>query len=130
MQSTSVIQTFWGKTLQPGQKMDLDIPDGAYTIITNVCFGEIKANVEECSIINAKVELLQFKQAEISEQPRKIMSTIIAKLEPKNIEFQKVYHVFSPLSKVEIENEGPNIVYISGIYSPIDDDTGDEINEL
>lgn len=130
MQSEGVIQTFWGKSLQPGQKTELEIPDGAYTIITNVCFGEIKPDVNDCSIIKAKVELLQFKQAEISKQSRKTMETTIGCLKPNEIEIQKVNHVFSPLSKVEIENEGPNVVFISGMYNPIEDDSDEEINEL
>ena len=134
MEEKEVIQTFWGKMIKPGEKVELESPDDVYTIMTNICLGEIdKKFINQSSTVKGKVETIQIDKIDpegVSE-PKEIINTVFGILTPSKCEHIRLHNFFSPLSTVELEVDGANNVYVSGTYIPIsnEDEMEEDTNE-
>lgn len=116
-------QSFWGVVVSPGIKVELESPDDYYTIITGVALPEYEqSNVGESSILKGTVRttVIDKIDPEKESDPETITKTNFAYLTPEKTEYVKMNHVFSPLSKVELEVIGPHTVHVSGKYLPVD----------
>lgn len=122
MESPSV-PSFWGVVVTPGVKVELNSPDDYYTIITGAALPDYdKSKSGESSILKGTVHTTVIDKIDPEKEfdPETVTNTNFAYLTPEKTEYVKMNHIFSPLSKVELEVVGPHVVHVSGKYIPVD----------
>ncbi|KAH0792163.1 hypothetical protein GPJ56_003962 [Histomonas meleagridis] len=124
------IQTFWGVSIPAGKKVELQIPDNLYTIVTNICLGEITK--QEPTKVKLYLETILIDEIDEAKQeaPTEKHETVLTILIPNQFEQFPTNQIYSPLNKVYIEADGPNTIYISGYYDDIEDDAEEEEEEI
>lgn len=119
----------WGIKVRHGEKSKIPIIDNAYTILTNVCLGELLSN--EPTSVSIEVETIELEKFDetTNEAPTTSSSFLLGVLTPNKIEHMQISQQYSPLDTVTVTANGPNDIYISGNYIAIDDDEEEEEEE-
>ena len=110
-------QSFWGQKLDPKQKMKIPIEDDKFTKLTSISLGEIQN--ENNNIVSIEISSILIDQIQNDEAPEEKTNIDII-LTPNKKESEQFSFKFSTLNTVEITNNGPNVVYISGYFEDFD----------
>lgn len=123
MEQVEVLPLFWGKIINPGEKVALDIPSDAYLVLTNACIPDVDGE-NAAAVLKGKVStfLLDKVDPKDDKDPYQTAETVFAILSKGECEQVQLKHVFSPLCQAELTVEGGVPVHVSGIVSPIEDD--------
>ncbi|EAX89608.1 hypothetical protein TVAG_361520 [Trichomonas vaginalis G3] len=131
-ESVEITQSFWGIIVRPHEKQELDIPEDATCIISNVSYGLIdeSANPKESTLI-AHVKEVSRAVENPSEAEKDVLTydTPIAKLIPGKIEQTRVSQTFSKFSEVTLENDGDYDIHVSGLFEPDNEEEEEDIPE-
>jgi len=118
-----MLQLSWGIRIPQNGKKKIPIIDEYYTILNNVCLGNIESEKQNLVIFNVRsINIDQIKDGEAPEDINVLQEVLI----PHQCESIQLQLFFSSLNTVEIENKGPNEISISGKYELIEDDDDEE----
>lgn len=115
--------TFWSKTIQPNEKVAVEITPDRCLIITNVCLGDYPDKPETSPIrlfANAEMPV-----GESNEHKR----VLIASLIPGENEHLTTQVLFTSANSLELENVGGLQVHVSGHFTFYDEDEIEEEEE-
>ena len=122
------LQTIWGIHVPSGKKVEFEIKDNIYSILTNVCLGKITK--DEPTTVKMLIETILIDKVDSKgEAPVDKKEVVLTILTPGKFEQYLTRQVFSPLNKVYFVSEGPNDIYLSGYYDDVEDDDEEEEEE-
>ncbi|OHS95113.1 hypothetical protein TRFO_38660 [Tritrichomonas foetus] len=119
----NIPQSFWGVVVSPGTKLTLSPPEDVYTLITSACLGEFdENNPSSTSKLTGTIHTTNINEIDPTKDfdPEEITQTTFAFLTPGKCEQVKLNHIFSPLSRIELEVDGAHPVFVAGKYAPVD----------
>ena len=127
------IPSFWGITVEPKKNSKIKILDGYYTILTNVCFGDLPEKFEKKSnILEAQIESIQIENMDPKSRdaPIKKEKINLCSLIPGEVEHLTINYIFSSLDQVNLKVMGDIPIHVSGKYVPIEDIEEEEEEEM
>lgn len=124
MTSDIAISSFWGAVIPPKSSYLLDFPPETLLRITSFSFGEVSSDEPSKISIHVRTLLIEDEkcvngdECEVENKQEIVVGSLI----PKKAEQIPVALTFSPLDIIQVFNDGPNEVHLSGFLQPLEDD--------
>lgn len=130
MEEVQVLPLFWGKVVNPGEKVLVEFPSDAYLVLTNACIPDVDGE-NATAVLKAKIQTFLMDKVDPNDDKDhfETAESVFAVLTKGECEHIQLKHVFSPLSTLELTVEGGVPVHVSGTLRPIEPDEEEVFDE-